>query len=182
MTVGPVHHLLVIVSSLEEAGKFYGEALGMRRTLRMELQGPDFEKLLRVPAGSRANVWYFDGGSRQGQLELMAWVEQPEGDGIAAPNRGGVAGLGVSMLCFHVTDEALEDVYARVHGAGYPCWTEPFTMKLPNYGEIRAFVAEDPDGNRVEFLELPTDDEVRAFRARSADQSRVGRASSCGSG
>jgi len=41
----------------------------------------------------------------------------------------------------------------------------PFDSIVKNYGPVRMFICEDPDGNQVEFIALPSAETVKAFRA-----------------
>jgi lactoylglutathione lyase len=149
-TAGPVHHIALAVTDLERSLRFYTETLGLRATLRMQIAGADFERLLRFPPGTVGEVAFVQGPPRVGQIELIQW-SLPDGAPAPAP-------------AFSVTDP-LAEWHARLTAAGAPCWSEPIDLELPGYGLIEAFIAEDPDGHVVELVRLPSDEQVRAFRA-----------------
>jgi lactoylglutathione lyase len=164
-TAGPVHHIALAVADLERALRFYTETLGLRPTLRMQIAGANFERLLRFPPGTTGEVAFVQGPPRVGQIELIQWSRP---DGTRGPAATRPAGDGTSpLLSFSVT-EPLSEWHARLTAAGAPCWSEPIELELPDYGPIEAFIAEDPDGHTVELVRLPSDEQVRAFRARDA--------------
>jgi hypothetical protein len=53
-------------------------------------------------------------------------------------------------------------------GLGVQCYGAPNTIELPEYGNIRVIIFEDPDGIMIELVQLPTADEVRAHRGKKA--------------
>jgi lactoylglutathione lyase len=54
---------------------------------------------------------------------------------------------------------------------GYEVYQPPFDSIVKNYGPVRMFICEDPDGNQVEFIALPSAETVKAFRADPANKS-----------
>lgn len=54
---------------------------------------------------------------------------------------------------------------------GYEVYQPPFDSIVKNYGLVRMFICEDPDGNQVEFIALPSAETVKAFRADPANKS-----------
>jgi lactoylglutathione lyase len=166
---GAVHHVAVNVSDLERSLRFYAGALGLRTTLRMEIAGEPFERLLRLPTGASGRVAYVEGGARIGQIELIEWrLPAPPETTPAGPPDAGSALPGPRLLSFSVS-EPLEQWHARLQRHGVKCWSAPISLELPNYGLIRAMVAEDPDGYLVELVNLPSDEEVREFRRRGSN-------------
>jgi len=162
---GAVHHIAVNVFDLERSLRFYSGVLGLRTTLRMELAGEQFERLLRLAPGTTGRVAYVQGHERVGQIELIEWSPPP----VAAPTPSppppgpGFAVPGLRLLSFSVS-EPLGFWRERFTDHDVRCWSEPVALLLPNYGEIDAMVAEDPDGNLIEVVRLPSDEEVHAFR------------------
>jgi catechol 2,3-dioxygenase-like lactoylglutathione lyase family enzyme len=164
-SAGAVHHIAVNVSDLERSVRFYSEVLGLRTTLRMELAGEQFEQLLRLAPETTGRVAYVQGSERVGQIELIEWSLPPSAAPTPPPPPPGLgfAVPGLRLLSFAVS-EPLEFWHARFTDYGVPCWSEPVRLLLPNYGEIDAMVAEDPDGYLIEVVRLPSDEEVHAFR------------------
>jgi lactoylglutathione lyase len=164
-TAGPVHHIALAVADLERSLRFYTETLGLRPTLRMQIAGSSFERLLRFPPGTTGEVAFVQGPPRVGQIELIQWSRP---DSAPTPGATRPAADGTSpLLSFSVT-EPLAEWHARLTAAGAPCWSEPIELELPGYGVIEAFIAEDPDGHVVELVRLPSDEQVRAFRAHGS--------------
>jgi lactoylglutathione lyase len=161
LSAGAVHHLALNVANLERSLEFYAGALGMRATLRMEIGGEPFERLLRLAPGTVGRVAYVQGPQRLGQIELIEWT--PPAPGEASSGATSFTTRGLRLPSFSV-QEPLAEWHARLVQAGVTCWSEPVRLVLPNYGPIDAFIAEDPDGNLIELVRLPSDEEVREFR------------------
>lgn len=161
--VGVLHHVAVSVADMEASTRFYGEGLGLRRTLETQVGNDNMCDALRIPRGSRARMVYFQGPERVGQVELIQWnIPQPAD---SRPKRPGDPG--VFSLSFNVTRPEVDEIHERLVGMGVTCYSAPGTNVLDNYGPVTRFLCEDPDGIMVEIINLPTDDEVRAFRSRA---------------
>jgi catechol 2,3-dioxygenase-like lactoylglutathione lyase family enzyme len=162
--VGPIHHTVLNVTDLERSIHFYGDLLDLHRTLESTVGGDAFEALLRLTPGTTARICYFDGGIRLGQIELVQWVLPPEAE-PTTPSKAEqpkATDLQQMMISFQVAKEELAVRYAKLSEAGVTCWSEPTSLELPNYGEIRAFIAEDPDGHPIEFVSLPSREDAKA--------------------
>ena len=163
--VGEVHHVAVSVSDLDSAIRFYGEGLGLRKTLDMPVGGANTWKTMALPEGTTGRSVFMQGPTRLGQLELVQWnVARREGD---RPKR--VGDLGPFALSFHCKHSEIDATHRRLLDMGVNCYTPPTTNVLTNYGRITVFFCDDPDGNMVEVIALPSDEEVREFRARTMD-------------
>jgi lactoylglutathione lyase len=174
--VGGVHHVVLNVSDLERSVEFYAGALGMHATLRMEIAGEPFERLLRLPAGTTGRVAYVQGPERVGQIELIEWslpesISLPDGPAHPRSHPAAFAAPGHRMVSFSVS-EPLARWQSRLQARGGRCWGEPVELVLPNYGPIDALIVEDPDGHLVELVRLPCDEEIREFR-RTAPRAGV---------
>ena len=159
-SAGEIHHLTVGVSDMTRALRFYVEGLGLKKTLDTHVEGPAFERLLRLPAGSTARTVFLQGPTRVGQVELVEWNAQVTN--ALPPRRAGSPGY--SVLSFSLTRESFPIVVAQLRAIGATFWNEPETTLLEGYGEIEACIVEDPDGNMIELVRLPTDDEIVEFR------------------
>jgi catechol 2,3-dioxygenase-like lactoylglutathione lyase family enzyme len=160
VSAGEIHHLTVGVSDIERSLLFYGEGLGLRKTLDTHVSGGSFERLLRLPVGSTARTVFLQGSSRVGQIELVQWSTSI--DDQSPVRRAG--SLGYTVLSFSLTRETFPRVCSQLKSVGALFWNEPEKTMLRGYGEIEACIVEDPDGNMIELVRLPSDDEVREFR------------------
>ena len=163
--VGPLHHLAFRVADLEASERFYGGVLGMRRTLQMEVSGEEFARVLQVDPQARARIWYFEGGVRLGQLELVEWLNPPASaaDRPAHPT----SPYDFRVMSFEVDDEEMDSLLQAAEAAGFPVFSGPESFSLPNYGPIRAAIVRDPDGHLVELVALPSAETLRAVRSKS---------------
>lgn len=163
-----LHHVAMSVADIERSIHFYGEGLGLRKTLDMEVGNETTWRGLRIAPGSKGRAVYFQGPRRVGQIELIQWnITAPEG---SRPKRPGDPG--VFSLSFDVERSAIDEIHTRLVSMGIECYTPPETNILQNYGPITRFLCEDPDRVMVEIISLPTDEEVARFRsARSSSSS-----------
>lgn len=167
MSVSEIHHVALPVTSLERSVAFYQHVLGFRPTLRMNLGSEDVEKFLSVPPGARGRSVFLQGPSQLGQLELIEWC----GGSTPGSRPGGMMDLGGFLISFEIEEgEAIEDRYRGVQETGAECLSEPLDVELENYGVIKTFVAKDPDGYLVEFVDLPSRAEILAYRSRHTPQ------------
>ncbi len=158
--VGEIHHLTVGVSDMDAAIAFYRDGLGLRKTLDTEVDGDQFERLLRLPNGSRARTVFLQGPSRVGQIELVHW-QVPGGESTPVRRPGGV---GFVVVSFSVSHDDIWPIHARLVERGDAVWSDPEPSELDGYGTIHAFIVEDPDGNMIEIVSLPSDEQIRALR------------------
>jgi catechol 2,3-dioxygenase-like lactoylglutathione lyase family enzyme len=160
--VGPIHHTVLNVTDLGRSIHFYGDILELHKTLEAKVGGDRFETLLRLVPGTTARICYFDGGVRLGQIELVEWT-LPENTPRSQPSSSGSAtDLHQSMISFQIDPEELSSRYAKLVAANVTCWSPPTFIDLPNYGQICAFIAEDPDGHPIEFVSLPSREDAKA--------------------
>ena len=159
-SAGEIHHLTVGVSDMTRALRFYVDGLGLKKTLDSHVEGPSFERLLRLPPGSTARTVFLQGPTRVGQVELVEW-NAPVTDAMP-PRRAGSPGY--SVVSFSLTRDSFPRVVAQLRAVGATFWNEPEATILEGYGEIEACIVEDPDGNMIELVRLPTDEEIMEFR------------------
>ncbi len=114
-----ISELVLEVADLERAREFYRDVLGFEETLYGE--------------GREGRYWYLIGETAR----LGLWTEQV---GLA----GGRGGAHVHFA-FHVADEEVERIRARIEAAGVA------TEGPIQLGPGRAVYVTDPDGNVVEF-------------------------------
>jgi len=128
-----ISELVLEVADLEAARAFYRDLLGFEETLYGE--------------GRDDRYWYLIGETAR----LGLWTPQV---GIA----GGRGGAHVHFA-MHLSDEALDDVLARVRDSDVEM-TGPIRL-----GKARALYLTDPDGNVVEFWTQDMADYTSAARA-----------------
>ena len=160
--VGEIHHVAMSVRDLERSIVFYGEGLGLRKTLEMKVQGETLHRRLRIPKGATGRAVYFQGPTKIGQIELIQWDLPVPAD--SKPKRPGDPGAFALSFQMASVDE-MHALHARLVKMGVECYAGPEHSDLDNYGRITMFVCEDPDGVMIEFVNLPTPEQVKAFRA-----------------
>ncbi len=147
MHVQRLSHIGICVSELERAVAFYRDALGFEELSRLQLKGPDVERMLAIEGGEVQAVYLQRDGTR---IELLYYPAAGH-QGAAAPapmNR-----LGLTHLSLRVSD--LAATVADVQRLGGKCLSE---TRIDNdaWGSRAVFVT-DPDGLRIELLQLPGD-------------------------
>jgi catechol 2,3-dioxygenase-like lactoylglutathione lyase family enzyme len=131
--VSGISELVLEVDDLEAARRFYRDVLGFEETLYGE--------------GAEGRYWYLVGDTAR----LGLWTEQV---GLA----GGRGGLHVHYA-FHVNDDEIDSLKARIEGAGAEV-EGPIQL-----GPGRAIYVTDPDGNVVEFWSQDMADYTEGARA-----------------
>ena len=121
-------HLTINVRDMEASERFYGETLGL-------------PKMENVDMGDH-EIHYFrlDGSIR---LELIRYMDD---FGECKPD---VKTRGIYRH-FAMETEDVDALYEKIWAAGYTCLTEPNDVENLRF---RGFLAEDPNGVEVEFLQ-----------------------------
>ncbi|WP_205875339.1 VOC family protein [Mycobacterium camsae] len=133
-------HLVVGVTDMDRALRFYRGVLGMEVVFETLISGEPFDAVLHATRRQEGRVV---GGLLGGvMIELLSLGAAPE----HKQARRGITGI--HNLALSVTD--LDDTHRRIAEAGHPPEQEPFEI-----GGVRMFFVKDPDGTTVEFIELP---------------------------
>jgi glyoxylase I family protein len=150
MPVAPkrIYHVNINCSDLDRSLAFYRDVVGLTTTTRTRPE-------VTQPGGAfgldevQWDAWIMQGstGTAAPVLDLLEWqVPRPTG----TPQRDATA-TGFNRLCISTPD--LDALHARVAAAGMPCRTPPSTLDLGEGRGARIFIAADPDGTQLEFVE-----------------------------
>jgi catechol 2,3-dioxygenase-like lactoylglutathione lyase family enzyme len=134
-------HLVIGVTDMDPALKFYRDVLGMDVVFETLISGEPFDAALHATRKQEGRVV---GGLLGGlMVELLSLGAKPAAE---MPVRRAVTGI--HNVSLRVPD--LDDAHRRITAAGYTPDQEPFEI-----GGVRMFFVKDPDGTPVEFIELP---------------------------
>lgn len=161
VSAGSVHHVTVGVRDIDKSIIFYRDGLGLRKTLDTVVGGISFSRLLRMPEGSSARTVFMQGKSRIGQVELVEWRNGED----QTPKLIRPGSLGVCVLSFSVEAKDFESILEQLRTVSATFWGDPVISVLDGYGEIKACIVEDPDGNAIEIVCLPSDEQIKCFRS-----------------
>jgi hypothetical protein len=107
---------------------------------------------VRVPPGSSGRVAFLSAGRGMGRIELVQWEGTAPERATPTTARSG-ARPGIAIVSFLLREPELLELYEIV-SRDHACWSEPVSFDVAGR-VLTAFVAEDPDGNAVEFFSLP---------------------------
>lgn len=147
MAILRVGHLGVCVSDLEASLRFYRDLLGFRPLSRVDVKGPESDRLLRLEGVDQTTVFLERDGVRLALFAYRAPAVQRETE-PRPMNRTGFAAL---ML--RVDD--LDGTLARFREAGVRVLDDTYTHH-PGFGSKLVFLC-DPDGTLIELIEIPGD-------------------------
>lgn len=147
MSVQRLSHIGICVSALERSVHFYRDVLGFQELSRLQLKGPEPERLLNLKGGELQAVYLQRDGTRIELLHFPA-VGCERGDTPRPMNR-----VGLTHLSLRVAD--LDAVIVAIEQAGGTTLAET-RIDNPAWGSKAVFVT-DPDGLRIELLQVPGD-------------------------
>ncbi|MFD1787710.1 VOC family protein [Sphingomonas floccifaciens] len=142
-----VDHTGFAVSSLDDAVRFWTEALGFTLERQSEMGGDFLHQVTGVddPSVKTAIVTGPDGYA----VELLQY-SQGRRNGVI-PNCAG--SIGAAHLALTVTD--IHAAIARVEAAGWKAWGRPQSIPAgPRKGTLTAYVS-GPDHITIEFMQPP---------------------------
>lgn len=157
VSVSEVHHVAINVTDLDKSIAFYERALGYRTSVRTELNDSRTAAAMRLPTGTTGRAAILQGERRIGQIELIQWTIPNTGEAHGAAERPtqAITNPGVLLISFEVDADELESTYERLRQLGAECYSAPTQVHIGGFGDISAFLAEDPDGTVLEFIALP---------------------------
>lgn len=143
MTVQRVSHIGLCVSQLERSVSFYRDVLGFEEQSRLQVSGPQSERLLNIAGGAVQAVYLRRDGTC---IELLYY---PEAGHEPSQTPRPMNRLGFTHLSLAVAD--LEAVVAMIVSAGGTCLDN---TRVDNATwRSKAVFVTDPDGLRIELLE-----------------------------
>jgi glyoxylase I family protein len=147
MNMQRLSHIGICVSELERSVHFYRDVLGFQELSRLQVKGPEAERLLHIAGGELQAVYLERDGTR---IELLYY---PVAGHEQAQTPRPMNRLGFTHLSLRVAD--LEVALAAIASGGGTCLAD---TRIDNdaWGSKAVFVT-DPDGLRIELLQAPGD-------------------------
>jgi catechol 2,3-dioxygenase-like lactoylglutathione lyase family enzyme len=143
--INGAHHTSISTGNIDRLIAFYGDLLGGKVVVDVELEGPDIEAVTALRGvKTRAVMVQFNNL----HIELFEYAAPKAAPNV--PNRP-VNNHGLTHICFDVTD--VHGEYERLLAAGVEFHTPPVDLGPT----VTTTYARDPDGNVVEFQEILTD-------------------------
>lgn len=146
LSVRRLTHFGICVSDLERSLRFYRDALGFSEVGRIEPDTASTSRLLGIDCKLCAVYLERDGW----RMELLHYPE-PGHTGTRDPRP--MNQLGMTHLSFRVED--IDDVLEKLEAAGGRVLAESI-LEFGD-GAVKALMALDPDGTRLELIEAPGD-------------------------
>jgi catechol 2,3-dioxygenase-like lactoylglutathione lyase family enzyme len=160
-----LERIVVTVSDLDRAERFYRDGLGFETVGRGEAAGEGFAHLVGLRDGRAKTL-----SMRLGREEVT--FVKYESLGKPYPAASGSADLWFQHFAIVVSD--IDRAYARLQRVGFAPISEAGPVTLPPAnGSVRAFKFRDPDGHPLELLNFPTG-QGRAAWSGSADRLFLG--------
>ncbi len=149
MKVEWLHHTGFNVSNMDQSLEFYRGLLGLEVTRDFVFEGETLDKLGGIPH-SKAHLVFLGNGDGRHFLELVEWLS-PAG---TPANSTPINDVGVSHLGLQIDDA--DRFYSELSSKGVRFTTNsPVTREDAIYPNARKICfLQDPDGNRIEFLEI----------------------------
>jgi catechol 2,3-dioxygenase-like lactoylglutathione lyase family enzyme len=147
MAVLRVGHLGICVSDLEASLRFYRDGLGFRPLSKVDVKGPEADRLLRLSGVDQTTVFLERDGVRLALFAYRAPAVERERE-PRPMNRTGFAAL---MLRVDDLDATLTPLRAM----GVRVLDDTYTHH-PGFGSKLVFLC-DPDGTLIELIEIPGD-------------------------
>ena len=148
MKVEWLHHTGFNVSNMDQSLEFYRDWLGLEVTRDFVFEGEMLDKLGGIP-GSKAHLVFLGNGDGRHFLELVEWLS-PAG---TPPDSTPINDVGVSHLGLRIDDA--DRFYEELSSKGIRFTSPPVVRENATYPDVQKICfLQDPDGNRIEFLEI----------------------------
>jgi glyoxylase I family protein len=143
MNVQRLSHIGICVSELERSVAFYRDALGFVEASRLQVSGPESERLLELKGGAVHAVYL----QRDGTCIELLYYPGAGHQGAQTPRP--MNALGFTHLSLRVAD--IDAVIAAVESGGGACLAH---TRISNEAwRSEAVFVTDPDGLRIELLQ-----------------------------
>jgi catechol 2,3-dioxygenase-like lactoylglutathione lyase family enzyme len=138
-------HVGLTVRSIDEALRFYRDALGLELESLGERPGSAVAPVVGVEPERILVAWLRVPGS-DARLELFEYQGIERFSAAARP-----CDIGYGHMCLYVDD--LDLVFRRLQDGGYGSRREPFTVESGPHTGARAVYTTSPDGYNVELYQ-----------------------------
>jgi len=138
-------HVGLTVRDMDEALRFYRDALGLELESLGERPGPAVAPVVGVEPERLIVAWLRVPGG-DARIELFEYQGIERFSAAARP-----CDIGYGHFCVYVDD--LDLVYDRLRERGYDSRRPPFTVQSGTHAGARAVYATSPDGYNVELYQ-----------------------------
>lgn len=139
----------IVVRDREAAARFYRETLGQTILIDEDLDKPETNHFLSLPATARTHVTYLQGGHDFGKVVVSQPLTYDPPDRTSEAVAPNIGFLAMSFVVAH-----LEAALAAARATGATLFSEPETLDLPGLGACRAALLRVPgSGALAELIE-----------------------------
>jgi catechol 2,3-dioxygenase-like lactoylglutathione lyase family enzyme len=142
-----IFHAVVMVSSMDEALRFYRDLLGMRVTFDAQHDSASLELLLQMPSPKVRSVVVACPDGTEIELAMFLDPTSPR----RFPRRFDEPGI--NLLSFRV--HTIEALVARIEAAGYRFTSAVVSQPLADGAIAKVAVCRGPDQVAITLTELP---------------------------
>ena len=145
--IGDLHHVTVSVADLDQALRFYRDALGMRAVAEFAFDDEEHQVYMGLPKGAHGRAVALRTGRPPASGITLVQVEPGQ-----EPLPHATLEPGGQMLAFEVPSaDDVDGLHERLTSAGYAAVSEPLWAEVKGFGRIRGVALRDPDGSLIEF-------------------------------
>jgi len=136
-----------VVDSMEEALRFYGDALGLTLISDNAKLPPGFlDEVLHLPSGTRARIAMFNHPQSNGPTVELLETSAKGKALISSPKK-----LGIFMMAFE--SDNIQGEIEKVKGQGFKVISGPVEIQANLHGKLKAAHIEGPNKIRVELFQ-----------------------------
>lgn len=161
MTIRAIEHIGITAPDLQQATRFFADALGAEKVYEMldePLAGPAVESGLGIPTGARIEAIRMLRLGEGPNLELFTYSGTTQRDPVVPSD------YGLQHFCVYVDD--IEEAAARLEKAGGQLLSQPGDLPGGDAGEGNRYLyARTPWGSTVELVTYPS---AQAYESRTS--------------